>query len=176
MLKLVAGLILVGVLALAVWALPIIYQQHSGGPQLASAEMPPLPDFSLPDLDGNLHSLSEWQGKVLVVNFWATWCPPCKEEMPLFVQTQKKYADTDLQFLGIAIDDPDMVRDFYDIYNLNFPVLTGGPKAIELSNSMGNRFDSLPFTAVFDRTGKARYIQAGQLSERDIAHKIIPLL
>jgi thiol-disulfide isomerase/thioredoxin len=144
--------------------------------ELAGKGIEQLPEFEFRDLEGNLRNSSEWKGKVLVVNFWATWCPPCREEMPLFVDTQEQYSSNGLQFVGIAIDDPMMVRDFVDVYGINFPVLVGGPEAIKLANSMGNRFDSLPFTAIFDRDGTTRYVTAGQVAPEVLEKELKPLL
>lgn len=135
-----------------------------------------LPEFSFKDLDGVQRNSSEWKGKVLVVNYWATWCPPCRKEMPLFIETQKTYGDKGVQFVGIAIDDPHMVQDFVDVFDISFPILIGNADAIKLSNRMGNRFDSLPFTAIFDRTGKTRHIQAGEMTREQLNKQLIPLL
>ena len=123
-----------------------------------------LPEFSFPDITGGNRSSNEWRGKILVINFWATWCPPCREDMPLFVELQKQYAAQGIQFVSIAIDEPGLVRDFYDVYGINFPTMIGGVEAIKLANTLGNRFDSLPFTAIFDRNGKSHYIRAGQVT------------
>ena len=84
--------------------------------------------------------------------------------MPLFIELQKAYADKGVQFISIAIDEPNLVRDFYDVYSMNFPTMIGGVEGIKLANTLGNRFDSLPFTAIFDRNGKSHYIQAGQVT------------
>ncbi len=135
-----------------------------------------LPEFSFADLEGVQHSSAEWKGKVLVVNYWATWCPPCRKEMPLFIETQKAYSDKGVQFVGIAIDDPHMVQDFVDVFDINFPILIGDADAIRLSNKMGNRFDSLPFTALFDREGKTRHVQAGEITQEHLDKQLIPLL
>jgi peroxiredoxin len=89
---------------------------------------------------------------------------------------QERYRDKGLQFIGIAIDDPEMVQDFHDVYGINFPTLIGGMEAVKLANTLGNRFDSLPFTAVFDRKGKTRYIQAGEITDEILEDKILPLL
>jgi thiol-disulfide isomerase/thioredoxin len=135
-----------------------------------------LPEFSFADLNGVQHSSTEWKGKVLVVNYWATWCPPCRKEMPLFIETQEAYGDKGVQFVGIAIDDPHMVQDFVDVFAINFPILLGDADAIRLSNRMGNRFDSLPFTAIFDREGKTRHVQAGEVTKEHLEKQLIPLL
>ncbi len=137
---------------------------------------PSLPVFTFNDLEGNSRSSTEWKSKVLVVNFWATWCPPCREEMPLFNEMQEKYGSRGVQFVGIAIDDPEMVRDFSAVYAINFPILTGGVDAIKLANSLGNRFDSLPFTAIFDREGNGRYHQAGEIKRKTLERELPPLL
>ncbi|MDO9142540.1 MAG: TlpA disulfide reductase family protein, partial [Methylobacter sp.] len=68
-------------------------------------EPSPLPEFSLPDLIGHQRSISEWRGKVLVINFWATWCPPCRKEIPDFIALQQRYNDQGVQFIGIALED-----------------------------------------------------------------------
>jgi thiol-disulfide isomerase/thioredoxin len=103
---------------------------------------------SLPDLDGKEQALGQWKGKVLIVNFWATWCVPCREEMPEFVKLQKEFGDRGVQFVGIAVDDPAKVRQFAAELGLNYPALIGGYGAIELSKSLGNRVGALPYTLV----------------------------
>lgn len=80
------------------------------------------------------------------------------------MKLQKVYADKGVQFVAIAIDEPDLVRDFHDVYELNFPTLIGGVEAVKLANTLGNRFDALPFTAIFDRKGKTHLIQAGPVT------------
>ncbi len=151
-------------------------EQEQPKAQLTGEPEGRLPPFSFANLEGEQQASSQWDGKVLVVNYWATWCPPCRKEMPLFIETQQTYGDKGVQFVGIAIDDPDMVQDFVDVYDINFPILIGDTKAIELSNRMGNRFDSLPFTAIFDRQGKTRYIQAGEVSREVLEKELRPLL
>ena len=158
------------------YALHLYLKGQTSTPQWTGNGAASLPAFKLPDIDGNLRDSDEWNGKVLIVNFWATWCPPCRKEMPLFIEMQEKYGHRGIQFVAIAIDDPDMVRDFHDVYGINFPTLIGGAEAIQLANRLGNRFDSLPFTAIFDRGGKTRYIQAGEMQQAVLEQQILPLL
>ncbi|HEB96410.1 MAG TPA: TlpA family protein disulfide reductase [Sedimenticola thiotaurini] len=153
-----------------------LYQKSRATPHWTGDGVETLPAFEFTDIDGDLRRSDEWRGRVLVVNFWATWCPPCRSEMPRFIDFQEKYGDRGLQFVAIAIDDPDLVRDFHDVYGINFPTLIGDTKAIELANRLGNRFDSLPFTAIFDRDGRTRYIQAGEISEQLLKERLLPLL
>ena len=97
-------------------------RQFSQQPPQAQQAIP-LPEFSLPDTTGTIHSISEWQGKILVINFWATWCPPCLKEIPEFIQLQAEYADQNVQLIGIAIDEPELVDDYISFININYPIL-----------------------------------------------------
>lgn len=134
------------------------------------------PEFSLPDQDGVTHKLSEWDGKVLVINFWATWCPPCRKETPAFVELQDKYGAQGLQFIGVAIDEKENVENFADTYGVNYPMLLGDLEAINISKAYGNRFGSLPYTVIVDRQGKINFIQRGELLETTAEEKIKALL
>jgi thiol-disulfide isomerase/thioredoxin len=132
--------------------------------------------LSLPDASGHPQSLEQWRGKVLVVNFWATWCAPCREEMPEFVKAQKEYGPRGVQFVGIAVDDADKVSKFVKEINLNYPALVGGYTAIDISKAMGNRLSALPFTIVVDRQGKVAHTQLGQLKTAELQSIMIKLL
>jgi len=134
------------------------------------------PEFSLPDMDGVTRKLSEWDGKVLVINFWATWCPPCRKETPAFVELQGKYGAQGLQFIGVAIDEKDNVVDFADTYGVNYPMLLGDLDAINTSKQYGNRFGTLPYTVIVDRSGKINFIQRGELLKTTAEEKIKALL
>ena len=109
---------------------------------------------SLPDTEGKSQALAQWRGKVMVVNFWATWCPPCLEEIPEFVRMQEKFGNQGLQFVGIAIDNTAKVREFAAKYRMNYPVLIGEADAIELARVAGNELGGLPFTVIVDRRGR----------------------
>ena len=121
--------------------------------------------ISLPDATGKEEALAQWKGKVLVVNFWATWCAPCRDEMPEFVRAQRELGGKGLQFVGIAIDEPEKVSRFADELALNYPALIGGYGAMELSKALGNRMMALPFTVVLDRSGRIVHTQLGPLRD-----------
>ncbi len=90
------------------------------------------PDFVLPQLDGTPLRLSAYRGKIVLLDFWATWCDPCREETPHFVELQQKYADRGLQIIGISMDDTsEPVRDFYQQFHINYPVVMGDAKTGE---------------------------------------------
>ena len=120
--------------------------------------------LSLPDAAGQEQKLAQWRGKVLVVNFWATWCAPCREEMPQFVKTQAELGPRGLQFIGIAADDASKVKAFAQEIRLNYPALVGGFGAIDLSRTLGNTVMALPFTVVVDRAGNIVHTQLGPLA------------
>ncbi len=121
----------------------ILQSQLTGGPA---------PAFTLTDLDGKAVSLSDFRGKVIVLDFWATWCPPCKREIPDFISLQKDYASKGLQIVGIALDKQDKVVDFAKQNGINYPVLLGDNAITE---SYGG-IDGIPTTFVIDKTGTIR--------------------
>ncbi|MDQ6621771.1 MAG: TlpA family protein disulfide reductase [Pseudomonadota bacterium] len=131
--------------------------------------------LSLPDAQGHEQKLSQWRGKVMVVNFWATWCAPCREEMPQFVKVQSELGGRGLQFVGIAADDASKVRAFAEELGLNYPALIGGFGAIELSKGFGNRLMALPFTIVVDRAGTVAHTQLGPLTAAKL-HSVVQKL
>ena len=158
----VAAVALAAGLALAIW---------DRTPPSADA----LLALSLPDTSGTKQPLSQWRGKVMVINFWATWCEPCREEMPQFVREQNELGPRGLQFIGIAVDQPDKVDRFAKELQLNYPALIGGYDAVELSASMGNRLAALPFTIVIDRQGRIVQTHLGPV-KKDQFHAILQQL
>ena len=136
----------------------------------------PSPDFSLMDVSGQSRNVSEWQGKVLVINFWATWCPPCLEEIPHFINLQDKYGDQGLQFLGIALEDVDAVTSFVNKLGINYPILLGEQEVIKLGVKLGNRIGGLPYTVILDRSGNINFIKVGPISVSEAEQIITSLL
>jgi thiol-disulfide isomerase/thioredoxin len=127
------------------------------------------------DLEGRPQAIEQWRGKVLVVNFWATWCAPCREEIPAFIRTQEKWGTKGLQIVGIAIDEKDKVRPYAAELKINYPILIGGLDGIELARQAGNRLGGLPFTVVFDRRGEVVHSQLGGVNEQKLEALVQPL-
>lgn len=127
-------------------------------------------------LDGSAKTLGEWRGKVLVVNFWATWCPPCREEMPEFSRAYSEYASKNAQFVGIAVDNAPKVVDFLKKTPVSYPVLIGNEDIPSLMVKLGNQQQGLPFTVIIDRDGKAVFSHLGPLTHADLTERLMPLL
>ncbi|MCB1875652.1 MAG: TlpA family protein disulfide reductase [Chromatiales bacterium] len=134
------------------------------------------PDFTLMDTTGKLRNVAEWDGKVMVVNFWATWCPPCRREIPSFIELQNELGPRGLQFVGVAIDDADKVRTFTDKFAFNYPSLHGESDADAVSSRYGNREGVLPYSVVVDRQGNLIYVHRGLLSKDKLLSVVTPLL
>jgi len=142
-----------------------------GAAQTANAQRDPLlnqprPAFTLPDLDGTPRSVSEWDGKLLVINFWASWCEPCLREMPAFTQLQQHYRDQGVQFIGVALDDVRDVNAFLSGLEprINYPILLGDGNTFETPMAYGNQYGILPHTVIVDKTGKIAYSHFGSLT------------
>ena len=110
-------------------------------------------DSKFTDVSGKNYDFSALRGKTLVVNFWATWCPPCIEEIPLFNEMQNRWKGKGVVFVGIATDQADKVRSFIIKSPVNYPMLIGGQPGFELSRELGNRHGGIPFTVIIDAQG-----------------------
>ena len=163
------GLAIAAVLALALGIAVAVWDRT---PPDASA----LLALSLPDMRGTTQPLAQWRGKVLVVNFWATWCVPCREEMPEFVRAQRELGPQGVQFVGIAVDQPDKVAQFAKELDLNYPALIGGYDVVDVSKPLGNRLLALPFTVILDRHGHIVHTQLGPLKPDQLRSILANLL
>ena len=132
-----------------------------GSPEQEKSEKP-LWYWGFEDLDGEQHLLSEWQGPYLVINFWATWCPPCLKEIPSFVSLQKQFSNEQVQFIGVAYDHAEAVRDFVAKTEINYPILLGGDDVAVFMRELGNKIGALPFTAVVDSGGQVVATHQGE--------------
>ena len=168
---------LVGVAAAAALAAGVYFGMQRMGTALPPAQAgAALAGLALPDPSGKEQRLDQWRGKVVVVNFWATWCAPCREEMPEFIKAQQQHGAQGLQFVGIAVDKADKVDEFAKEIGLNYPTLIGGFGAMELSKSLGNNLMALPFTVVLDRKGDVVHTQLGELKPAKLQSIITQLL
>lgn len=149
-----------------------------GGEAPAAQEISAEPVFaaSFRDLDDKPQSLGQWRGKVMVLNFWAPWCPPCREEIPDFIKLQDKYGERGLVFVGVALDEKLKVQAFADEIGINYPVLLGEMEAVELARKVGNRLGGLPFTAIIDRKGRIVASEVGGLTMERLEKAVSPLL
>ena len=123
----------------------------------------PAAGFSLTDLHGKAHSLEQYKGKIVLVNFWATWCKPCVQEMPELVSLQKELANQNVQLLGIGIDSPSNISEFAEKYQISYPVFAAGMEGTTLSGAMGNKAGGLPFTVLISSSGQIVKTYFGKL-------------
>ena len=122
--------------------------------------------------DGKTVNTQDWQGKVLVVNFWASWCPPCVEEMPALDKLQQEFLQQKVLFVGIGIDSPSNIREFLSKTPVSYPIVIGGLEGSNLSKQLGNSQGALPYTIIINAKGKASYSKLGKISEDDIRSAI----
>jgi thiol-disulfide isomerase/thioredoxin len=134
-----------------------------------------LPDFSLPDLKGRMHSIREWAGRPLMINFWATWCGPCREEIPLLNKIRRTPPVYGLEIVGIAVDIPEDVVKYVANTPIEYPVLVGEDGGAEAASAFGVHELALPFTVFLDHNGHVLALRVGQLHE-DQASLILAVL
>jgi peroxiredoxin len=128
------------------------------------------PDFELPGINGKIVRLADYKGKSVLLNFWATWCVPCKLEMPWFMEFQKKYAPQGLAIIGIAIDDPDAVQKFAQKLGVNYRILLGTRAVFDAYSNVGML--GLPTTFYIDPRGKIMMQSSGSVSRSEIESEI----
>jgi len=133
-----------------------------------SSEVANLFAHKLEDVAKRKHSLASYQGKILVVNFWATWCAPCVEEMPELVELQSEFDPSKLQVLGMSIDSPSNVKEFAEKHNITYPLLLAGVLGTELARSFGNQAGGLPFTVLITPSGAVKKTYLGRLNMAEL--------
>lgn len=136
----------------------------------------PRPPVEARGLDGTMRELSQFDGHVILLNFWATWCPPCLEEIPALMALQRELGPRGLQVVGLALDEFEATRAFVVEHGVDYPVLVGGDSGFALAERFGNIPASLPYTVVVDRTGVIRAVHRGALSRDEAAGLVQPLL
>jgi thiol-disulfide isomerase/thioredoxin len=137
---------------------------HQRSLTLTTQHTESLLSFRFPDEKGQIHDINEWQGQIRVINFWATWCPPCLKEIPELMALQEQYQDAGLQIIGLAVEDAEPVREFLIDHPVNYPILIGGDGAINLSRQLGNIINAIPFTLVINQQGQIIYRHPGELT------------
>ncbi len=174
-LALVALMILAAVAGFATYRLYRIHHpteppmQQLLDQQASTGEAATNPAFKLPDPTGAMHSLADLRGHPVLVNFWATWCPPCREEIPLLEKLQKQYASTGLKIVGIADDDPAKVKAYAGKMQIGYQILIAADGANEIARSMGLDLIGLPASVMIDAHGQVVRYHMGELrpSEAD---------
>ncbi|NNL51074.1 MAG: TlpA family protein disulfide reductase [Woeseiaceae bacterium] len=126
------------------------------------------PEFTLPDIAGTNRSFSEWQGKNRLINFWATWCAPCRREIPLLKEFQTQQSANGFQVIGIAVDYPEAVTAYDETANFNYPVLVGEQDAMAVAESSGIEFIGMPFTMFVASDGEYVGAYIGELHQEHL--------
>ena len=127
-------------------------------------------------LNGSEVSLKTWQNKIIVLNFWATWCPPCREEMPELSKMQDEYKNQNLVIIGLSTEDLDTTKNFIAEHPVSYPVLAGDMQAMTFAESLGNNQSILPYTVVIDEKGQLVKTFFGRVNQTLLEKTITPLL
>jgi thiol-disulfide isomerase/thioredoxin len=131
---------------------------------------------TFPDAEGKQQPLKQWQGKILVVNFWATWCPPCREEMPELSQLQEQYRGHNLAVVGISVENVTQIRDFVKTLPVSYPLLAGDMDAMNLGASLGNDKSVLPYTLIIKADGSIAKTHFGRINKALLEQTLLPLI
>jgi peroxiredoxin len=134
------------------------------------------PDYSLGSSSGAVVSASDFDGQVVLLNFWATWCKPCREEMPMLLEMHHAYESQGFKVVGIALDDVQQARDFAAELGVDYPVLVGSTDVMATVALYGNRSGVLPYSVLIDRQGTIRWAQLGIVDELELAQRLDELL
>jgi len=134
------------------------------------------PGFELRDLDGDYRHISEWDGKLIVLNFWATWCPPCLHEIPMFSSLHNELKNQGVQFLGVAVDNPRNINRFIKENGMSYPTLYGNQNATILAKIYGNKYGGLPYTVIIGREGNILATHSGELIRNQLEALLKPIL
>lgn len=134
------------------------------------------PTLTLFDLGGRARSLSEWDGQVLLVNFWATWCPPCRAEIPEFIEVRDRFRDQAFEVIGVAVDRPDLVRDYAARLAIPYPILLDSLDGGSSLRPWGNPEGALPYSVLIARDGRVALTHRGKLSTKRLESHLASLL
>ncbi len=126
------------------------------------------PSFTMKDIDGQEHDFSEWDGRHRLLNFWATWCAPCRREIPLLKEFQAEQGEDGILVMGIAVDFPDDVARYAEAAQFNYPILVGQEEATAIAESSGVTFIAMPFTMIVSRDGEFLGAYLGELHRQHL--------
>ncbi len=136
----------------------------------------PVPEFSMLGLDGVRENISQWQGKVRVINFWATWCEPCKREIPALIELQEQYGRLGLQVVGISMDvKAEDARKYAQEHNINYPILAD-KDAMDVALMLGNDVGVIPYTVFVDQAGNIHKVKYGEVDRETLENTVKQLL
>ena len=161
------ALLLAAVLVAGIGVGWLVYDRTPDATPEATTTLTEIPTFSLADIDGNMRSIDEWNEKPMLLNFWATWCAPCRREMPLFQAYHESRGD-ELQIIGVAIDRLDDVQRFVAETGVQYPILVGQGDAMAVADSFGLDFVALPFTIFADPAGRILKAHIGEVHAEHI--------
>jgi peroxiredoxin len=135
-----------------------------------------LMELSLPDTHGKEQAIAQWKGKIIVANYWAPWCPPCRAEIPDFVTISRDFADKPVQFVGISLDGADKVQAFGEQFAVPYPLLIAPLQVLDQSAVFGNTIKALPLTVIIDRKGLVRHVKLGAIPRDELETRLRQLL
>ncbi len=168
--------VLAGTGALAILAgISLWLGSRTPGPAPATIAPASLFAAGFADTSGRPQTLAQFQGKVVVVNFWATWCAPCREEMPAFVRLQGRWAGRNVQFVGLSSEEPDRVERFGRSLGVTYPLWVGGDAVGELGRRLGNQLGVLPYTVILDGQGNVVGTRVGPYTEAQLEGLLMAL-
>jgi len=178
--------LLIILLAIASAGFGLVLSQMLRPPSVQTANVPmpdvlgigdQVDDTDLPDRDGRMRRLSEWRGKLVVLNFWASWCGPCREEMPMLDNLRVRYANQGLEVVGVAAEEASAASGFLQVNPVAYPILINAPTdATDLSWRLGNAQSVLPYTVLIGRDGRIIATRMGNFSESALEDWIAPHL
>jgi thiol-disulfide isomerase/thioredoxin len=160
--------LLAGLAGTALW----LGQKSAMAPPAAAISPTALYTATFTDEAGTPQALGQFQGKVVILNFWATWCAPCRAEMPAFSRLQARWKPQGVQFVGLSSEEPQVVRRFALEVPVAYPLWTGGAEVDALSRRLGNRIGVLPHTAILDREGRVLESRVGPYTEAQLEERL----
>ena len=134
------------------------------------------PEYRLGNSEGQWVTAADFDGSIVLMNFWATWCQPCREEMPMLAKLHREVMDSGLVVVGIALDDVAQARSFADELGIDYPILVGSTDVMEVARLYGNHSGVLPYSVLLDRMGKIRWTYLGELKEPELRKEISGLI